>query len=520
MSTPKVVVFTHVKVSHGQLNDAHGIGTYFNDTQPFFESSLRCKSVGLIVAYVSYAIEEYFQNHSPSNNLTRGSSFQIPSEILDEESKIINIQRMARDRALQRLRTDPIFDASDAPRVIWVGIRELTHLFNTLLKINPTLVDHLASVKGHLFTYDSPKFVEAVLRIARSGTGNLVEPILRIDADVEINDEAVGEIQRALITCQDYVNPFYFFSGWYKGRADSMTVPPTICPVNSHAVRQPWLVSPATRKSWPNFSLLANADLFLRDLGEVGAAQVKTPPAPSSVCIHAISPRQHKDGVQTVLQPISGAGLVMSPAAIRALPPFMNVANMIIWIDDHLKRQLHEALGHIDPDDLARVETARFVQDRTGPVGVTSKSLDFSQELYFERLLRGCLMDALIKDRDKNQPGPLARVCKQVLEHELNDVHQINRSQKKEFIRAAWKRFDEVIGSSPGSGLWSTIDYGGDTLLSNWAKKQQSRKGKLCGSTVKDALSYVELLLLWGEFVNAILELRPWDAYWAFTPSE
>ena len=93
--------------------------------------------------------------------------------------------------------------------------------------------------------------------------------------------------------------------------------------------------------------------LFLRDIAECGATQVDNGPEVSKKMQEFVA--KHRKGQlanRVSPQVISGAGLYMSHQAIHKLPPFMNLRNFVSWIDDHLKRRLHEAVGHLLPDRL------------------------------------------------------------------------------------------------------------------------------------------------------------------------
>src|SRR5439155_112171 len=158
----------------------------------------------------------------------------------------------------------------------------------------------------------------------------------------------------------------YWFSGSYSG-----TFPGD--PVNEFAVRQHWLVDPVTFGDPKNFRLVPKAEHFLVDLAEIGATQIVPPPKnvePTEAAKKLIAARGKSKARQSP-QVISGAGLVASHHAIWRLPPFMNAKAMVVWIDDHLKRLLHEAIGDLDPSDVERLHDAVLRQDRY-PKGITS----------------------------------------------------------------------------------------------------------------------------------------------------
>jgi hypothetical protein len=144
------------------------------------------------------------------------------------------------------------------------------------------------------------------------------------------------------LTKQEFLRPHWWFSGCYSGNMPDD-------PVNNHAVRQHWLIDPKTWDDPKKFALLPNADRFLRDVGELGATQVELNRPMSTACQALV---QNRNGIlhsRNTQQVISGAGLVISVPAIRRLPPFMNAKDLVVWVDDHLKRKLHEAIGDIAP---------------------------------------------------------------------------------------------------------------------------------------------------------------------------
>lgn len=503
----KAVVFTHMDPRGLSLEKADWIRTYAINLQKRFEAFLRCRNVGLLIVYVSKGLENALEHRFEPG---AGGSFWVNGAALDLEARVINIQRMAWDMAVRSCRSsDPNFSLKKAPRATWVGLRELAHLLNTLLKIEPSLVNNLAGKGDQRFTYDSPKFVEAVVRLVRGTNLHLGEPVLRIDSDVWNNEAAVDDLLKQAEEREHMSGawPFYFFSGRYIGPVDPE------CPANAYAVRQHWLVDPATWNARGGFRLLPGAEHFMRDLGEVGATQVvekQDAPGLSHAGHNLVLKRKGRSLNRNSRQVISGACLVMSTQAIKKLPPFMNATEMIVWVDDHLKRQLHEALGHLSPDSTESVETARLVQDRYD--AITEDSVRFAEKEYFRRLLLGCLMNALIKDA-AGQPGPLTKCIQDILELNLKSLPDDTRQKlKSELYQAARERFDEVIT------LWRDADYG-NSVLRDWAVKNAGEADPLCDAAARNGVCYAELVLVWQQqYVFAISQLMPWDAYWAFMP--
>jgi hypothetical protein len=184
----------------------------------------------------------------------------------------------------------------------------------------------------------------------------------------------------------------------------------------------------------------------------------------------------------------------------------MNAPAMVVWIDDHLKRRLHEAIGDIVPDAPERLTSAAMRQDRF-PDGIPDAVVDRSPE-YFERLMRGCLMEATIQT-SAGAPGPLASWVRRAVEAMLKELSLADEQQlRDDLAAAAAKRFDEVIE------LWKNANYGND-ILSEWARNRSGTD--LCQDAVEIGVAYVELCLSWPDHVTAIENLSANEAYWLFT---
>jgi hypothetical protein len=125
----------------------------------------------------------------------------------------------------------------------------------------------------------------------------------------------------------------------------------------------------------------------------------------------------YKVGANPYAQVISGAGLCLNDSAILDLPPFSNMKQNVMWIDDHLKHSLHHELRHFGwrrKHSLhGRIENAsfkqlRFLKKKGGP--------KLNDEIwliknYMPRLLLGCIVDSWLRgseylkttfDTDKN----------------------------------------------------------------------------------------------------------------------
>lgn len=485
--TAQALIFTHVAhvPAREDLHDPSKLQKFVQRHQPFFEACLRCPSVGIVFVYSSYGVEFFVQA------LQATKEPQLPLHVLDVEQHIYDAIQQAIDMAVMTT------GISGGPKFVVIGIRELASHLLRLQRMDPRLVRSLATKKG-TFTYDSPKYVEAILRLARAHAHLPPDPIVRIDIDVEPNEEALRKLLDYADECARNfrLRWFWWFSGCYFGNGPDD-------PVNEHAVRQHWLVEkkPGTVNQ---YVLPEKAKSFLVDIAELGATQL----TPERVVAEnrALSPaaedvvrRRGWSNKRRKPQVISGAGLIASAAAIRRLPPFMNAPEMVVWIDDYLKRRLHEAIEDIDVDALERVDAA-MKQDRF-PKGIPDDT-ERTHE-YFRRLLNGCLFDAaigvpeftsairaIVDDKSAPiTPAELAPVIEEAVRGRYHDARTI----------------------------WSKADYGRN-LLRAWARRLTAAdEDAFCTGTVKACLEYLKLCALWPKHVQAITQLQPDEAYWLFT---
>ncbi|HEX7677669.1 MAG TPA: hypothetical protein VF713_06070, partial [Thermoanaerobaculia bacterium] len=490
----RAAVFTHLD-ERNRLEDSTEFERFYRRRGAFFRSCLRCPNVGIVFIYSSFGIEQYLAALEAS-----GVDAKIPMKVLENEQRIYNTLQVALDHAIVDVRTGhPSWSGSDAPPFVFIGVRELACHLNRLRRINPELLKNFA-YRGR-FTYDSPKYVEAILRIRRAQLFP-TETIVRIDADVLVDEKSIAVIldQAAVCSREQEFKQFWWFSGCYSGN----TVPD---PINDHAVRQHWLITRESRHDPDRrYQLVQGGEHFLADIAEVGATQYglvderKAAP-PVSAAGQSLIRRRGRSKRRAAAQVISGAGLVASYEAIRRLPPFMNAKEMVVWIDDHLKRLLHEAIGDISPDAPERLIEAALRQDRF-PEGIPEEMVTRSAE-YFERLMRGCLMEATIQTA-AGSAGPLAEWVKEVVWDRLkklssNDMKRLRR----ELEAAAKQRFNEVIE------LWGRANYG-DKALRKWTQSGPSED--LWKDVVEIGVAYVDLCLRWSAHVRAIGDLSANEA--------
>ncbi len=249
-----------------------------------------------------------------------------------------------------------------------------------------------------------------------------------------------------------------------------------------------------------------NGHHFLRDLGEIGATQVATEnPMSTTMKEYVVKHRYNRSNNRSQPQVISGAGLYISRVAICTLPPFMNLKKLITWVDDHCKRRLHEVLGHLDKDDIERVQNALFVQNRH-PNGVCKKDIDWAKETYFKRLFFGCILHSLIVMPD-NSKGPLSKYVSMVVDNpECSCDEAFREAELKSTASFAARELLEI---------WKDADYG-NVLLKEWATNNTGNIDDFVTQIVNDAISYIYLVSQWQKYVHAIGLLTSVDAYWLF----
>jgi len=485
----KAVVFTHVNPRDEDLRSRDTESAFVRKQAARFTAYLDCPNVGLVYVYVSSGIEMLVESMAAGTPMTVA--------LMAKSEQCTTLVRRALDVAVGRERVT-------SPRFLFLDLPKVSPLLQLLQEISPNLIRNLAGWKPHLtsagvevpqFSYDSPKFFEAVIRVVRGVDCTLARhPVVRIDADVLVNKEAIQLILDEYERATSDHDRFFFYSGCYRGPASRSGSKDDL---NSHAVR--------TTGFFDNLARSANKILptsltdvnrrFLGDLAEIGAQQVS-------------------DGNRSA-QVISGAGLVMSLRAILLLPPFMNAGCGIVWIDDHLKRQLHEVIGDLPSTSLERLDEATFVQDRHGSQGITPRQRDFANGEYLERLIRGCMMDAIVRgDRNQSGPGPLSEVIeKSIRKGRASLSVQAKASLKKKMENEARKRGEAA------AKLWKTNNYS-DPPIRRWpdpSKISSMNLTSLVDSTVTAGLNYVDLFFSWRSYVDAFLRLKRADSNWLFT---
>ena len=515
LPAPKAIIFTHLSfITPDSI--ANKFGETSKKLREFFQGYYDSRaSVGLVYVYIDYFVKEYVKQLSAAGKAELLAD-QVVSLVNDEEQlKTFILDEREKHNERLRKNGEP---ACDKPSLAIVGFRDLMKLFQRLRKINPALVSYISSKYGH-FTYDSPKFVEAVIRIARSSTPHLAwDPIVRIDADVAPRESALQKLLSAYVE-EESNNGFYFFSGGYRRQERQVDW------LNDFAVRTLWFAPVGTMPDAKlSDKVVRQVTTFLADFNELGATQFSGPqPSNSTGMQRILSSRDRKGNLKriksapsaTVAQVISGAGLIMSPRAIRKLPPFMNFDQNTVWIDDHLKRRLHEAIGHLSRSNTERVAEAYFAQNRY-PGGTTEPDIVKAQG-YFRRLLRGCMLRRLITNLD-GSPTTFSKLVAEVVRQPLT----ANLGKRSAKLREEWKsiieeRLYEVLNA------WKSDDYP-NRRHKIWARERlgegSSFTTEICASVLEDAKEYLELTNRWQTFVGAVDELTPQYCSWLFIHSD
>ncbi|SPF50484.1 hypothetical protein SBA4_440016 [Candidatus Sulfopaludibacter sp. SbA4] len=263
--------------------------------------------------------------------------------------------------------------------------------------------------------------------------------------------------------------------------------------------------------------------MYLSDLSVLGAPQYSSADLQFTSAMDGIlaerrstavpekkSPCHLRDGPQC----ISGAGLIMSRNAVELLPPFTSFDENDLWVDDHIKRRLHEVLHHLDPQDDEVVGTAKAVQDRH-PRGLNPGDFDWARDHYFDRLLRGCCLMSIIS-HPVEELTPYCSLLGEIVSFKVKvgDSRLSRSSQEKMFswmTDAATQRYQEALR------CWKDNKLAG-TVLGDWASSlQESHRDKIIKQVRDDAWKYISLTLNWPAITRAVLQLTAQTNYWLYS---
>ncbi|MFY9825068.1 MAG: hypothetical protein WAM82_27065 [Thermoanaerobaculia bacterium] len=376
---------------------------------------------------------------------------------------------------------------SGSSRVHIVTVRELRDFIVGLLERDrPELYRWFVGETGE-GAYDSPKVIEAFLRVDLIGSGL---PVIRIDWDALVNVE--NEHAVALGVTQEAISKSLDRDSEERRDVWSRT---WVCSVGYRRPQQPtydeWSRGFATRIQ-P--ALQATPDMCRLVCGySFGILKGSIPPgnldvaAVTAITDHAFDLELTKQylgveqwadgtwhetahegsiaklGAHPLHAVISGALFNLSASAILDLPPFSNMMRAVMWIDDHLKFELHRALGHLKPDacGTCRID-ASVVKGRKTP---EPNLAAYTWANYLPTLLLGLVMDAWIrKENEEHSERPFVQALKEAIRtggFELRTAMKLERC----LVAAAIVRIGQV------QRAWSNLKGrdGTHTLASAWA---------------------------------------------------
>lgn len=435
------------------------------------------------------------------------------------------------DRTLLKIATDAAKKAGCPKGFIEpIGFDRLVDVLSRLqqrAKESKQQIGLLLLGSGEYMRYDSPKMVDAILRIAGRRTGS---PVLRIDDDVCPNEQSLKRLLDIYKRMPDRDREAVFcFSGGYGRWTYENDAERESALLNNYAVRTHHL---AERRLSPGGGWELPPDAcrkFLEGLSEIGAPQGFAP--------------DNSGGDRQDAQVISGGGFCLSYGAIKKLPPFANLDNPITWIDDHLKRLLHEALGDLGRNArVSRVVGATFQQNRH-PKGIKDDHMRPERvQPYLATLARGCIFAALIGDR--KQLGPYSESIDDYLKSKpfsatifatgrnpdgsrepqrpLTDLgmEMLNiGNQRIEKVAAHWGQelSGEKLQTRDGRTLILREDFVrqflqpaelGDQLVTNAVQgRRAGEEGCRVYEVLEDAEQYLDLLRAWRSFVHVLEEI-------------
>jgi hypothetical protein len=496
----KAVVFTHLSIQKNDvpkfqnaLDEGHLLELVWNHFGRILKGIALCDSIKLAYIFLSDA---YIAFITKTGDRQFTNIFQL--ELAIQPIILDAIRKHCGDDSYKKF--------------VVIGLTQLRPLLNQFqaLSNNIAAIDFnkLVLGEGSRLWYDCPKFVEAIIRIGRR---HYQEPILRFDQDVEVNPDGVQALIDAYNLRINRDQKYFLFSGSYHWH--DKNTEPEMHWLNDYAIRTHFLSSKETGSN--NFRLdTVLAKKFIEDIRYIGADAQN--------------------------QPISGAGLCISPMAIVQLPPFANVARNIVWIDDSIKRALHEGIGDIPVDDDRQMPGANFSQDRYGGTIITEGSFQWGYKDYLPRLLYGCLMYSVLEDFTKvisSTEGPYSRFFAKYMQSKTKPTLQ-DREEWREIIEQRLQIICQQWNSSPysdpdhpaGSDLIKFVgklqpDSQCKTVIDELVQDSVQDLGNLCsakgldrnpeesenwhaawfvGSVIADLTRYIDLMDIWPYIIRTI----------------
>jgi hypothetical protein len=188
------------------------------------------------------------------------------------------------------------------------------------------------------------------------------------------------------------------------------------------------------------------------------------------------------------------------------------LAHPTLWVDDYLRRLLHEHLGQIRPTDVQRVPGPGFYQNRH-PRGVTDLDLQWAKMAYFDRLLRGVLLQSVVTTEGNGTPGPMSdAVCRIVLDEQRQPPSAREEAcLRTQLLSCMQERFELAMPFWAGSE-----DAYGNATLATWAEEHEaaSDRDRVCQGTTDDVLGYLRMVRKWPVYVEQIERLQSKSSDW------
>jgi len=486
----KAVAFTHLPLAnYDELLKSINTGSIDTWIKNEWEDSIlsfdKCNNVSLVYLFYSQAYQSYVCN------------IESAEDDANNEIKIA----VSLDNYINSVCKNP-------SKFQFVGLNQLRPLLNELklvAKNKGFSLNNLLLGGGSNLFYDCPKIPEAFIRIARRGRN---EPILRFDADVYVDENSVALLinkwQEQIAANKKY----FFFSGSYFYH--DINREKELFYLNDYSVRTHFISSDLRGEDYEMCD--DNESEFHID---------------SDMCLNFIRGLSHI-GATPAGQPISGAGLCISPLAITQFPPFANMSKNIVWIDDNIKRFLHEGVNDLSLDDVSMVDGAKFKQNRY-PNGIRCKDLTWAKQHYIPRLILGCIIHSVIH-LPAIADGPYSKAVQKY----MSSSEKPGTNEIKEWIEAAKTRVSEIekewssdkYDRAPGKLLSDAssrllkIDVAGDSLLEEFLTSPSTINiSELCekygfpdsenaasyiASSVQDLLNYFDLLDIWPYIIRTI----------------
>ena len=394
-----------------------------------------------------------------------------------------------------------VYPAS-ADKFVFIGFNELRAFVGQLEGLaennEQKSLSNLVLGSGSELYYDCPKLIEAVIRI---GLRHKDLPILRFDQDVIVNNLGIDKL---IEHYEHQRSRYFFFSGSYQyydpDRDASMHW------LNDYAVRTHFLSKTKDGRGYKDLLNEVNlkfevdnqlASHFISSLNSIGAAPNR--------------------------QPISGAGLCISPMAIVQFPPFTNVGKNIVWIDDCIKLAMHIGVEDIDSSTVCQLPWAEFQQDRYKGKEFFLNDVEWGYNKYLPRLVYGCLMYSVMLNQE-GLPGPYAKnmieymITRKKPKMEDRLEWAIVMSERIREMRRQWQ--DNKYRDNPsGRGLF---DYANNCLnidapeckdfineivenpIVDPALFQDDNAGCYIGEVIADLARYYDLLDIWPYLIRTI----------------